>query len=146
MTVAARYPEPSPSEPGSFVTQAGSPRTGRRWPATVGPSGIGKLRSVDVTGELRSGVAAVADWLFRNRRTGRITIAQAPNAPLLVFLVAAGSVGCSARGSTGTVIDVVGSIALIAWAVDEIVRGVNPWRRLLGGAVLVGVTVGAVVH
>ena len=28
-------------------------------------------------------------WLFRNRRTGEITIAQRPNAPLIVFLVAA---------------------------------------------------------
>jgi len=28
--------------------------------------------------------------------------------------------------------------ALIWWAVDELIRGVNPWRRLLGGAVLAG--------
>jgi hypothetical protein len=27
------------------------------------------------------------------------------------------------------------------WAVDEIVRGVNPWRRFLGAAVLVGAMV-----
>ena len=30
----------------------------------------------------------------------------------------------------------VGTIALIVWAGDEILRGVNPWRRLLGGVVL----------
>jgi hypothetical protein len=102
---------------------------------------------VDVTGEHRSRVAAVVDWLFRNRRTGRITIAQAPNAPLLVFLVAAGVRWVfRPAGAAGTAVDVVASVALIAWAVDEIVRGVNPWRRLLGAAVLVGVAVGAVVH
>ncbi len=28
------------------------------------------------------------DWLFRNRQTGEITIAQVPNAPLIVFMVA----------------------------------------------------------
>ena len=27
--------------------------------------------------------------------------------------------------------------ALLVWAMDEIVRGVNPWRRCLGGAVAV---------
>ena len=30
------------------------------------------------------------DWLFRNRHTGRITIAQVPNVPLGLFLVASG--------------------------------------------------------
>jgi hypothetical protein len=27
---------------------------------------------------------------------------------------------------------------LVWWAVDELIRGVNPWRRFLGGAVLAG--------
>jgi hypothetical protein len=26
--------------------------------------------------------------------------------------------------------------ALVLWAGDEVVRGVNPWRRILGGSVL----------
>jgi len=25
----------------------------------------------------------------------------------------------------------------VIWALDELVRGVNPWRRILGGGVLV---------
>jgi hypothetical protein len=29
-------------------------------------------------------------------------------------------------------------MALGWWAVDEVLRGVNPWRRLLGTAVLAG--------
>jgi hypothetical protein len=36
-----------------------------------------------------------------------------------------------------TVVTVVGTAALLVWAIDEIVRGVNPWRRALGSGVLV---------
>ena len=100
-----------------------------------------------MTEERKSAAGRVADWLFRNRATGGITIAQAPNAPLIVFLVAAGARWLfHPPGAVGTTVDVVASVALIAWAVDEVVRGVNPWRRILGGAVLVGVAVGALVH
>ena len=99
-----------------------------------------------MTGEDRTGRARAVDWLFRNRRTGTLTIAQVPNVPLLVFLVAAGVRWLvHPTGGVGTVVDVVASIALIAWAVDEIVRGVNPWRRILGGTVLLGVAVSALV-
>lgn len=84
------------------------------------------------------------DWLFRNRRTGRITVAQAPNAPLLVFLVAVVVRWIfHPSGTVATVVNVVAAIALIVWSVDEIVRGVNPWRRILGGAVLAYAAIGA---
>ena len=79
------------------------------------------------TGGRGAGTVAMIDWLFRSRATGRITVAQAPNAPLVVFLAAAGIRWLfHPTGVVGTVIGVVGSIALVAWAVDEIVRGVNP--------------------
>ena len=81
----------------------------------------------------------MVDWLFRNRQTGRITIAQPPNTALWLFL------GASVLrwlldpdGSAATALDLIATGALIWWAVDEVVRGVNPWRRLLGGAVLAG--------
>ena len=107
----------------------------------------GYLRWVDVTGERRSGAGRAVDWLFRNRATGGITVAQAPNALLVVFLLAAGARWLlHPSGAVGTAVDVVASVALIAWAVDEIVRGVNPWRRILGGGVLLGVVIGALVH
>jgi hypothetical protein len=82
---------------------------------------------------------AVIDWLFRNRRTGGITIAQLPNLALGLFLAA--SVAGWALGSTGavgTALGVVAGGALVWWAVDEVVRGVNPWRRILGAIVLAG--------
>jgi hypothetical protein len=47
-------------------------------------------------------------------------------------------------GDLRTGIDVIGLVALAIWAVDEIVRGVNPFRRLLGGVVLAGLVAGLV--
>lgn len=82
------------------------------------------------------------NWLFRNRRTGEITIAQMPNVALLVFGAAwlirtllhpAGQI------ATALVVAEIGG--LIVWAGDEIIRGVNPWRRILGTIVLVGLAV-----
>jgi len=77
------------------------------------------------------------DWLFRNRQTGEITIAQFPNPPLWVFI---GAFGIGAllhpTGTFATVVEVVGRVALLVWALDEVVRGVNPWRRILGTTVL----------
>ena len=85
----------------------------------------------------------MVDWLFRNRHTGRITIAQFPNLPLAVFLVCTAiRVLLSPAGTAGTVVMVVGTAGLLWWAVDEVARGVNPWRRILGGAVLVATLVG----
>ena len=79
------------------------------------------------------------EWLFRNRHTGRITIVQAPNLALWLFIVA--SVLRSLLDPSGGLRTALGGLAtagLLWWAVDEVVRGVNPWRRLLGGAVLAG--------
>jgi hypothetical protein len=41
-------------------------------------------------------------------------------------------------GTIGTGLDVIGSFALFVWAADELIRGVNPFRRLLGAFVLGG--------
>lgn len=77
------------------------------------------------------------DWLFRDRRTGRITVAQFPNPALWLFL-AASLLGwlLAPSGDLRTGLRVLATGALMWWAIDEIVRGANPWRRLLGGAVL----------
>lgn len=78
------------------------------------------------------------EWLFRDRTTGGVTIAQVPNAPLWIFL-AATAVRVVAEPDDGvrTALDAVAGLALAWWAIDEVVRGANPWRRLLGAAVLV---------
>jgi hypothetical protein len=81
----------------------------------------------------------IYEWLFRNRTTGEITIGQTPNAPILVFVVAWGlALVWNPGGAIGTGLDVVGGVALLIWAADEVLRGVNPFRRLLGAVVLGG--------
>ena len=77
------------------------------------------------------------DWFLRDRRTGHIVIAQWPNPALAVWLLATVARGVlDPGGGWGTALRVVATLALTWWAGDEIVRGVNPWRRLLGAVVL----------
>lgn len=79
----------------------------------------------------------VIDWLFRSRSTGKLTIVQVPNVPLALFVVAwLLRRFAHPPGSLDTALAVVGTVALVVWAGDEVLRGVNPWRRLLGAAVL----------
>lgn len=78
------------------------------------------------------------DWLFRNRQTGEITIAQMPNPALWIVLV--GSVVSwvwHPPGRMGLNLDGLVKASLVVWAVDELCRGVNPWRRCIGAALLV---------
>lgn len=88
-----------------------------------------------------STIRHAVDWLFRDRRTGRIVVAQLPNVPLTIFL------GASVvrrfgdpEGDARTLVAVVAMASLVWWASDEILRGVNPFRRALG-AVALAVTV-----
>jgi len=77
-------------------------------------------------------------WFFRNRTTGDITIAQAPNLVLWVVIVAGALRWVwPSHGMPATALDVVFRGGLLVWSLDEIFRGVNPWRRCLGAAVLV---------
>ena len=87
------------------------------------------------------------NWLFRSRETGKMTVAQLPNAPLFVFLAAVAVRWIfHPTGTVGTVVTVVAAFALIIWAGDEVIRGVNPWRRILGGAVLIFTVVGTLMR
>ena len=87
-----------------------------------------------------SGDYALVNWLFRNRQTGEITVAQAPNAALIIFLVAAlVQHAFNIHGTAGTGLAVVSTGALAVWSADELMRGVNPFRRLLGAVVLAGI-------
>jgi hypothetical protein len=72
-------------------------------------------------------------WLFRNRKTGKITIAQLPNAALWIFFATTALRWVVPTDTAShTVIDWMGVAALAWWALDEVLRGVNPWRRMLG--------------
>jgi hypothetical protein len=77
------------------------------------------------------------DWWVRDRR-GRLVLAQWPNPALWVSAVSliVGAAGLLGAARTET-LTVVGQGALVVWALDELVRGANPFRRLLGAVVLV---------
>jgi hypothetical protein len=84
-------------------------------------------------------------WMFESRETGKIVVAQVPNLPLAIFLVAtAGRMLFHPRHAVGTAVSVVASVSLLYWSVMEIARGVNPFRRILGGLVLAGIVIGLV--
>ena len=78
----------------------------------------------------------VLKWFFRNRETGEVTIAQAPNFVLWV-VIAAGILlwVLPSSGNPSAALGIVFKGGLLVWAVDEVFRGVNPWRRCLGAAV-----------
>ena len=74
-------------------------------------------------------------WLFRDRTTGRIVIGQWPNVPLWIFFGTVLARLLPLEGATRSAVEVVAFVSLMWWAIDEVVRGVNPFRRLLGAAV-----------
>ena len=75
--------------------------------------------------------------MLRSRKTGRITLAQLPNWQLVVWLLASAVVWLGhPQGRTRDVLLVLASVALALWSGDEVMRGVNPFRRTLGVAVL----------
>ena len=82
-----------------------------------------------------SEVARVSDWLFRDRATGKFVIGQLPNLPLMVWLVAT-LLAAVTSGQLSTLVGCAATLALVVWAGDELLRGVNPFRRILGATVL----------
>jgi hypothetical protein len=76
-----------------------------------------------------------ASWWFRSS-DGRLTLWQLPNPALCVWLVALVLGRCHLSAAHLTVIDGVRRGALVVWALDEVVRGASPFRRILGAVVL----------
>ena len=93
----------------------------------------------------RSRLGSVVDWFFLDRRSGRIVVAHAPNLALWLWIATAVSRRLVEAGSlVHELLGWAGAAALGWWAIDELVRGVNPWRRLLGLAGCVFVIVSTV--
>ncbi len=77
-------------------------------------------------------------WCFEDRTTGKIVVAQFPNWPLWLFLAALlVEIVLHPGGRLGLAVKIVKIAGLTIWALDEIIRGVNPWRRALGAGALV---------
>jgi hypothetical protein len=76
-------------------------------------------------------------WMFRSRKSGQITVAQLPNWPLAAWLLTSAVLWLGhPQGWVRAVLSIFSSAALALWAAGEVLRGVNPFRRLLGGAAL----------
>ena len=74
-------------------------------------------------------------WWIRDRR-GRVVLAQPPNAALAAWLLTTATSWLGlVDDHRQAVLTRVGQGALAAWALDEIVRGTTPARRLLGAVV-----------
>ncbi|UER54176.1 hypothetical protein HJG43_06080 [Kineosporiaceae bacterium SCSIO 59966] len=80
-----------------------------------------------------------ANWAFRSRQTGRITLVHPPNALALTTSGALAASTLLARRSPGAAraAAVLGRVTGLVWAADEVVRGVNPFRRAVGAVALV---------
>ena len=84
---------------------------------------------------------------FRNPETGKVVVAQMPNAPLLVWLAATlVRLVFSPAGALGTVVAAVATASLVVWSLLEIARGDSPFRRVLGGVVLAALTLGLLLR
>lgn len=77
------------------------------------------------------------DKCFKNKE-GRITLFQAPNAPLVLWLASTTlSKLAIEHSTTQRLFSTVAFGALFTWAWLEIFSGVNYFRRVLGGTILV---------
>ena len=76
------------------------------------------------------------DWFLRSRVDGRIVVGQFPNLPLWLFGAAWIAGSLAGDGPVGRWSHIAADAFLTWWAADELLRGVNPWRRCLGAGVL----------
>jgi hypothetical protein len=87
-------------------------------------------------------VTRTFDWAFRSRTNGRVAIAQWPNLALWI-VIACDVTPRLVHLQTGAHQDLhwAGTAAVLWWSIDELVRGVNPFRRILGAVVLARVII-----
>lgn len=85
-----------------------------------------------------------ASWWFRDS-DGRQTLWQWPNPALSVWLVTVVLGRFDLSAAHETTVDGVRHGALLVWALDEVVRGASPFRRVLGAVVLAGQLVSLVL-
>lgn len=73
---------------------------------------------------------------FFEDKNGHIVLFQMPNAPLITWLVAR-ILQWPLKGRAEFVVWLIGTIAIVIWALLELVKGVTYFRRTLGAVVLV---------
>jgi hypothetical protein len=79
----------------------------------------------------------IVRWTLVNRRNGRITVVQWPNVALAVFIALSITRRFTiAKGTPQVPLRLLSVVAILVWGTDELIRGVNPFRRILGLVVL----------
>ena len=76
-------------------------------------------------------------WWVRDH-DGRLAVAQAPNPALGVWLAARLLEWAEVTSLDEARLRGIGTGALLVWAIDELLRGASPFRRVLGVVVLAG--------
>lgn len=77
------------------------------------------------------------DKIFRDRE-GKVLLAQMPNLPLIVWIVASLLRLIYTTGKVNIGLEAIAFGSLFTWAWEELFQGVNYFRRALGVLVLVG--------
>ncbi|MBD2570132.1 hypothetical protein [Anabaena lutea] len=77
------------------------------------------------------------DQVFRDSE-GKIVVAQIPNLPLIVWIVASLLKIIFTTGKINLGLELLAFGSLFTWAWEELFQGVNYFRRALGLLVLVG--------
>ena len=77
------------------------------------------------------------DKIFRDRE-GKVVLAQIPNLPLIVWIVASLLRLIFTTGKVNIGLEAIAFGSLFTWAWEELFQGVNYFRRVLGLLVLVG--------
>ena len=77
------------------------------------------------------------DKIFRDRE-GKVVLAQTPNLPLIVWIVASLLRLIFTTGKVNIGLEAIAFGSLFTWAWEELFQGVNYFRRALGLLVLVG--------
>lgn len=79
----------------------------------------------------------VFDQIFRDSE-GKVVLAQMPNLPLIVWIVASILQLIFTMGKLNIGLEVLSFGAIFTWAWEELFQGVNYFRRALGLFVLIG--------
>ena len=77
------------------------------------------------------------DKIFRDR-DGKVVLAQMPNLPLIVWIVASLLRLIFTTGKVNIGLEAIAFGSLFTWAWEELFQGVNYFRRALGFLVLIG--------
>jgi hypothetical protein len=79
----------------------------------------------------------VFDKIFKDS-SGKIVIAQMPNLPIIIWAVLSLLKIVYKTGRINIGLDILASVSLSVWAVQELFQGVTYFRRGLGTVVLIG--------